>query len=356
MGSLNERHVRRRRVDDGQHPSRPSAHQQHMVGILPQHHHQDQAQAHWHVQQAIVAATPMRPDHGYLLTYTTPTIHHYSHANAPTQHAMPNPAAHPHSTSGGSQQGQGRFDYNSGHAAYPQSAQMQAYQPYSSPALATPLQAIFPLVNKSSSHVSPHLAEGNPTAPNETHNSGVEPSGSDIDIGGASTSGYPTPPSQRTRTRTNRSDRTFKGPDPTLSKRPADLAVRKSRPVGYEGDLVLLQQRCRKQGADEGAIELLAKVFVDGVSLEALTRPLTNSAMETVEFGVSTGKVYTAFLAPTEEEEGVAPRYVCRLCDGGQAWKHSKDVLRHLRRDHFGLARVCKKWCVSQLSTYINYR
>ena len=169
---------------------------------------------------------------------------------------------------------------------------------------------------------------------------------------GASTSGDPMPPNQPNRT--NRSDTIFKGGPAKLYRRPAHLAPRKSRPVGYEGDLVLLQQRCRKQGADKGAIELLAKVFVDGVSLEALTRPLTNSAVETAEFGVSTGKVYTAFLAPTEEEEGVAPRFVCRLCHSGQAWKHSKDVLRHLRRDHFGLARVCKKWCVPQLSTYIN--
>ena len=349
-GLLSERHVKLRRVGNGQPLRRSSAYQHNMVGILPQHHHQDSAQPYWHAEQANAAATPLQPVHGYSPTYTAPSINHYSHANAPTQkpiHPVPIPATHPHWTSGGGHQGQGQIDYNSGPADY---AQMRAYQSYTSPPLATLSQATLSLVNEPSPHVSPYLEQGNPTATNETPNSGVGPSGCDIDISGASTSGEPTPPIQRTRT--NHGDRSSSGHVPRLSRRPAHPVARKTQPVGYEGDLVLLQQRCRKQGADEGAIELLAKVCVGGVSLEALTRPLTNSAVETVEFGVSTGKVYTAFLAPTKEEEGVAPRYVCRLCHSDQAWMHSKDVLRHLRRDHFGLAHVCKKWYVSIVDIY----
>ena len=110
---------------------------------------------------------------------------------------------------------------------------------------------------------------------------------------------------------------------------------------------MLLQQRCRRQGAGEDVIGFIAKIFPRGVNLEALTRQLTDSEVEALEIGVGAGKAYTAFLAPTNEEEGEAPGYVCRLCHSDQAWKHSKDVLRHLRRDHFGLADVCKKWCVS---------
>ena len=123
-------------------------------------------------------------------------------------------------------------------------------------------------------------------------------------------------------------------------------AARKTRPVTYEGDLIRLQQRCRRQGADEGAIELLRKVFTNEVSLKALTRPLTDAEVDTKEFGVETGRVYIAFLG-TIDEEGVGLYYVCRLCHSKQIWRHHKDALRHLRRDHFGLADVCNQWYVS---------
>ena len=339
-GMLSERHVKLRRVHNRQPLGIHSAHQHNVVGILSQDHRQDQAQPHWQHEQANVAATPLQPGHGYSPTYTAPSINHYCHVNAPTQkqiYAVQIPAAHPHWTSGGSHRGQGQFDYNSGPADYLQSPQMQAYQPYTSPPLATPSQATLSPVDESSPRVSPYLEQCNPTVPTGTTNSGVGPGGCDIDIGGARTSG----PIRRTRT--NSSGRASRGQVPKLSKRPAHPAACKSRPVGYEGDLVLLQQRCRKQGADEGAIELLAKVCVGGVSLEALTRPLTNSEVETLEFGVSTGKVYTAFLEPNKED-CVALRYICRLCHSDRAWMHSKDVLRHLMRDHFGLAHVCNEW------------
>jgi len=91
---------------------------------------------------------------------------------------------------------------------------------------------------------------------------------------------------------------------------------------------------------------MLGEVFASGVSLEALTRPLTDAEVETKEFGFETGRAYIDFLEATNEEEGVAPRYVCRLCHSEQTWKHHKDALRHLKRDHFGLADVCDQWCV----------
>ena len=105
-----------------------------------------------------------------------------------------------------------------------------------------------------------------------------------------------------------------------------------------------LQQRCRRQGADEGAIELLSKVFTHEVNLEALTRPLTDGEVETKEFGVEAGRVYITFLEANEEG------YACRLCHSEQIWRHHKDVVRHLRRDHFGFADVCNQWYVSDRS------
>jgi hypothetical protein len=310
--------------------------QQQMVGILPQRQYQDQAQARWYAQQANVATIPLRHIHGHSPTHTAPSITHYAHANVPTRsplYAVPMPTVHSHRTGGGSPQGQGHYNYNSGHAVYARPMQMQAHQQYSS---APPAQAILSPINELS-HVSPYLAQ----TPSENPNPGMAPSGSDINFSGASTSGEPLLPSQQT----IMGDKTFWGQGPKPSECSAHQAARKSTSVGYERDLMLLQQRCRRQGAGEDVIGFLAKIFASGVNLEALTRPLTDS--ETLEFGVRAGKAYTAFLAPTNKGGGVALRYVCRLCHRDQAWKHSKDVLRHLRRDHFGLADVCKKWCVS---------
>jgi len=163
-----------------------------------------------------------------------------------------------------------------------------------------------------------------------------------------STSGEPMSFSQRTGP--NGSDRISEGLVPKPSQRPTPTPARKTQPVVYESDLELLRQRCRRQGADEGAIRLLGNIFTDGVSLAALTRPLTGREVETEDVEMRAGKAYTIFLESTTEEEDVPPRFVCRLCHGDQTWKHSKDVLRHLRRDHFGLADTCERWYVSNCS------
>jgi hypothetical protein len=87
----------------------------------------------------------------------------------------------------------------------------------------------------------------------------------------------------------------------------------KTRPVSREGIIVRLQQRCRRHGADEAAIDLLGKTFANEVSLGTLIRPLTDAEPET-EFGTETGKVYIAPLESTNDEEGGVPRHICRLC------------------------------------------
>jgi len=239
--------------------------------------------------------------------------------------------------------GQEQYSHSSEPAPYQQPEQMQLYpqQLYNTPTYATPAE-IVSLANGPSSHIPPPT---NPTASGANPNSGVGPSGPNVNMSGAS--GEPTPFNQQIGpSRTNKNNRR------QLSKpcqRPTS-APRKTRPIPYERNLVRLQQRCRRQGADEGAIGLLGKIFANEVSLLALTRQLTDTEAETKEFGIENGKVYNALLEYLNEEDGVVPRYNCRLCHSEQTWKHPRDVLRHLRRDHVGLADVCDQWYVFDCS------
>ncbi len=172
----------------------------------------------------------------------------------------------------------------------------------------------------------------------------TQPRLNEHNVGGTSPMGVPTSLNQQIGATSSNGNERRQVPKPYQRPTPA---ARKNRPITYEGNLVRLQQRCRRQGADEGAIVLLGKVFANEVSLKALTRPLTDAEEETKEFGVGTGRVYIAFLETINEGEGVGTYYVCRLCHSAQIWRHHKDVLRHLRRVHFGLADVCNQWYVS---------
>ena len=167
---------------------------------------------------------------------------------------------------------------------------------------------------------------------------GLEAGGSGTDSNLGTTNGGPIPASQPPGL--NRSDRTSR----RRSVKPYERST-KTRPIPHEGNLTLLRQRCREQGADEIAVGFLPKIFENNaVQLEALTRPFTDAEVESGEFGGRTGKVYTAFLNYTQEDHAGAPRHICRLCRSDQTWKHAKDVLRHLRRDHFGLSTICEQW------------
>jgi len=208
--------------------------------------------------------------------------------------------------------------------------------------LPTPV-VIFSLDDGTFSHVPPYLAQANLTASDEIPNPGAPQGDSNANVGATSTMTEPTSLDQHIGP--IRSNRTNRRQVSKPYQRPT-RAVRKTRPITYEDNLVRLQQRCKRQGADEGAIELLGKVFANEVSLEALTRPLTDAEVHTEEFGVETGRIYTVFLETINEEEGVVSYYVCRLCHTKQIWKNHKDVLRHMRRDHFGLPEVCEQWYV----------
>lgn len=195
-----------------------------------------------------------------------------------------------------------------------------------------------------SSHLQWPLHQPYPTAPGQDPNPEVVQDGHGININDinidstnnrGSTSSEPERPGGPCRNQR-----------PDIRRGPYQRPVERKRPVKYEGNLQQLLLRCKGQGAEEGAIVRLGKIFATEINLKALTRSLTDSEVETKDLGVVTGKVYTALLRPTHEGEDDPPRFTCRLCDSEQSWKHIKDVVRHLRRDHIGLADVCGKWYV----------
>jgi len=126
----------------------------------------------------------------------------------------------------------------------------------------------------------------------------------------------------------------------------SSISYRKqSRPAAtFAANVIQVQARCTGAGGDPAAIELLPVIFVDGITQTALTRPLTRN--EAFEYhGGRTGKMYRVLLRFNEEEK----RFHCRLCaigDDEGGWKHPRDALHHLKRDHFGLGTQCDRWSV----------
>ncbi len=315
VDSMDERYSR---ADEGQSPSGLSVtHQRQQIAGYPAQLYQSPAQAHRYgsgTQPTNASISQLsQPPYGY-----SPT----------SMYAAPIPTAPSQWTSGSSTQGQEQYPYHLGPVAYPQLMQMQPYQQppyisrYISPTPAT-LAGTFSLPDDPSSHVPPYLAQANLTASNEVPNSGAAPGGSYASVGGTSTMGGPTFLNQQIGPTRSNGNKRRQVPKPYQRLTPAP---RKTRPTTYEGNLIRLQQRCKRQGADEGAIGLLGKVFTNEVSLKALTRPLTDAEVETKEFGVETGRVYLAFLESINEEEGVGTYYVCRLCHSEQIWRQHKDV------------------------------
>ena len=346
VDSMGERHAERQRPDNTQHPSRRNLECQNMVQTHAG------TQADWYgisYQQTNATTSPLsQPVDMDSMAHSASTPTYHPRTDVPTQcpsiDAVPFSIAPPQRSSGGDYQEQGQYGHSLGPTAYHHAAGMQPDQRGLYTAQRIPSEA-FALINDLPYHVLPHLRQANWMNPNGTSNSAAGPEGSVRDM---STSDDPK--LFHPRIWFNTSEMTAEGQKLQPPQYPSGTAARKARGVGYEGDLVRLQQRCRAQGADDGAVALLTRVFAHEVSLEALTRPFTDAEAETEGFGVRTGKAYLVFLEYTNEGEHVVPRYACRLCHGDQTWKHSKDVLRHLRRDHFGLYEACKKWCVCNRS------
>lgn len=119
---------------------------------------------------------------------------------------------------------------------------------------------------------------------------------------------------------------------------------KKGPAVEFEPDVKQLQRRCNEAGAEEQAVLLIEKIFEREVKLSSLTRKLTTKELASRQFGGESGQAYVCFLRVERDA-----RNTCRLCPRGteMSWKHRRDALRHLRRDHFGLADKCPNWCVS---------
>ena len=124
-----------------------------------------------------------------------------------------------------------------------------------------------------------------------------------------------------------------------------NVVYRKTRrpPAEYSPDVGIVVEGCRADGGEEHAIALLPVIFSGGISEKALTRKMTREEARKHHNGIST-QVYRMLLR--SDKTG---RFHCRLCAVGanqNGWKNAKDVLRHLKRDHFGLVNVCQRWSV----------
>ena len=110
-----------------------------------------------------------------------------------------------------------------------------------------------------------------------------------------------------------------------------------------EPDPDKLQMRCRQRGGKDFAIAWISKIFVDGVTVDGLMRPLTMlevDAMSSRLPGFKPTQGYDGFL------ECVNKRFECGLCpdENRMHWKNKKDAAPHLRKFHFGLANRCIDW------------
>ena len=124
-----------------------------------------------------------------------------------------------------------------------------------------------------------------------------------------------------------------------------NIVYRKTRrpPAAYSPDITVVAESCRADGGEEHAIALLPDIFSNEITEKMLTRKLTREEARKRHNGAS-GQVYRMLLRSDE-----AGRFHCRLCSVGtnqNGWKHARDVLRHLKRDHFGLVHVCQRWLV----------
>ncbi len=114
----------------------------------------------------------------------------------------------------------------------------------------------------------------------------------------------------------------------------------------FQPDPVKLEESCRRARGSTFAVDWIRSTFKYGVTTEALLRVLERKEIDEMEFpgGFEPHKAYDGFISK------VGPRYECGLCkeDNRTRWKNKKDAPRHLRKFHFGLADVCKDWCVKR--------
>jgi len=119
--------------------------------------------------------------------------------------------------------------------------------------------------------------------------------------------------------------------------------MRKSwRPAAAEMTLEATVSELHRDGIDEEAIDTVKEIFSAGLTIDALMRKMTKDESRRYLNGEK-GQAYRALLRDVDK------RFQCRLCREGanaMSWKHPRDVVRHLRRDHFGLGDACPNWFV----------
>jgi len=97
----------------------------------------------------------------------------------------------------------------------------------------------------------------------------------------------------------------------------------------------------QREGVAADVVATVREIFAAGFTVDALMRKMSKDESRRHLAGEK-GQAYRALLAPTPED-----RFRCRLCHEGanaMSWKHPRDVVRHLRRDHFGLGDACQNW------------
>ena len=112
-------------------------------------------------------------------------------------------------------------------------------------------------------------------------------------------------------------------------------------PAVYSPDIGAVAECCRADGGEEDVIVFLPDIFFGGISEKALTRRMTRQEARKHHAGAST-QVYRMLLH-SDESGG----FHCRLYAVGaneNGWKKARDVLRHLKKDHFGLGKECARW------------
>lgn len=124
-------------------------------------------------------------------------------------------------------------------------------------------------------------------------------------------------------------------------------------PAAYSPNVQVVAEGCRADGGEEHAIALLPRIFLNGISEKALTRKMTREEARENHSSRAFTQVYRMLLRSDE-----AGRFHCRLCAIGanhNGWKNARDVLRHLKRDHFGLVKICPRWSVQAHISSVTY-
>jgi len=111
---------------------------------------------------------------------------------------------------------------------------------------------------------------------------------------------------------------------------------------GFDPDLRLVQQRLRREGGDDGAINYLrSEIFPDG----RITREAFMSPMSQAQRKVCPGTQKYMLLVERVPHRG-GEDHRCLLCpvEARVEFKNPRDILRHLYKDHFGLSVDCGDW------------